>query len=340
MDRRAYLKTVGAGGAVALAGCLGGNTGGGETTTTSGDGGEGTTAGTTTSSGQQVIVAGTAPGFPPFEIKEGGELTGFDVELLEAVVGQTDYTFDGWREFEFDTLIPALTEDRIDVIAAAMTITDERDESIDFSDPYYEADQSILVRADGDFSPSSLDDLSGHPVGAQKGTTGESVVKSELVEAGKLEESNYKAYDNYTLAVQDLENGNIDAIVIDKPVAQTFQAQRQVSIAFTYETGERYGFGVREGDSARQQALNQGLQAVRDSGTYEELRKKGESKEKAARIANAQSNPDQEPSKKGGKGAKYEDRTKEELYQKAKEVGIEGRSKMNKQQLIDALNDE
>jgi polar amino acid transport system substrate-binding protein len=238
----------------------GGN--GSEDNASGGGGGETTT-----------ITAGTAPGFPPFEIKEGGELTGFDVELLEAVVAAAPgYELGGWQEFEFSGLIPALTNDRIDVIAAAMTITEERKQTIAFSDPYYEADQSVLVREGGDFSPQSLDDLGGHPIGAQKGTTGEDVVKTELIEAGTLNQSNYKAYGNYTLAVQDLQNNNIDAIVLDKPVAQTFQAQRDVTVAFTYETGEQYGFGLRDGDEDLTTAINEGLATVQDDGTYEELR--------------------------------------------------------------------
>ena len=128
--------------------------------------------------------------------------------------------------------------------------------------------------SDGDsgFMPSSLEDLSGHPVGAQKGTTGENVIQEELIQQGELDESDYKAYDNYTLAVQDLENGNIDAIVLDEPVGATFEDQRSVLVSFIYETGEMYGFGVRQGDSDRQQAVNEGLQAVRDNGTYEQLR--------------------------------------------------------------------
>ncbi|MFC7076442.1 basic amino acid ABC transporter substrate-binding protein [Haloarcula halophila] len=253
LSRRQYLTTVG-GSAVAfsVAGCMG-------------DGGSGGSGGS-----EPTITAGTAPGFPPFEMKEGGDLVGFDVDLLEAVVEETDYSFEGWEEFEFDSLIPALNNDNIDVIAAAMTITDDRDENIDFSDPYYSADQSIIVRADGDFSPGSLDDLSDRPIGAQKGTTGEGVVNEELV-GSRITEGQYNAYDNYVLAVQDLENGNIDAVVLDQPVAETFAANRPVSVAFVYETGERYGFGIREGDSDRQSALNDGLSTVRENGTYEEL---------------------------------------------------------------------
>jgi len=249
LSRRKYLTTVG-GTAVALsvAGC-------------SGDSG---------GDSAQTITAGTAPSFPPFEMKEDGELVGFDVDLLEAAVGQTDYEFDGWEEYEFDSLTPALVNENIDVIAAGMTINDDRDETIDFSDPYYSSDQAIVVRADGSFSPGSLSDLADRSIGAQKGTTGEEEVQSELV-GDEISESQYNAYDNYVLAVQDLQNGNVDAVVIDVPVADTFAANRPVEVAFVYETGEKFGFGVREGDEARQTALNEGLSTVREDGTYDEL---------------------------------------------------------------------
>lgn len=278
-DRRTYLKAVGSGSIVALAGlagCTGGN--GGQTTTTttanetttttSGT----TTAETTTTTAKKAIVAGTAPGFPPFEMKQGGNLVGFDVDLLEAVVGATDsYTLKGWQEFEFNSLIPALTNEKIDVIAAAMTITADRDKTIDFSDSYYSADQAILVQKDGSFQPTKLADLANHDVGAQKGTTGENVVQTKLVDTGDITQQQYHSYGNYVLAVLDLVNGNIDAVVVDTPVAQTFADEQPVTIAFTYQTGENYGFGIRQGDAELQTALNAGLKAVKDDGTYQQL---------------------------------------------------------------------
>ena len=94
-----------------------------------GDGGNGD------GNGEEVttLTAGTAPGFPPFEMKEGGDLVGFDIDLLEAVVENADgYELDGWEEFEFSSLIPALQNGNIDVIAAGMTINEKRDETIDF----------------------------------------------------------------------------------------------------------------------------------------------------------------------------------------------------------------
>ncbi|MEF8780802.1 MAG: basic amino acid ABC transporter substrate-binding protein [Haloferacaceae archaeon] len=247
VSRRTYLKLTGASsvaGVTATAGCLGG-------------GGE--------------LTPGTAPGFPPFEMIEDGELVGYDVDLLEAVVAETDYELGEWEEFEFSSLIPALQNDRIDVIAAAMTITDDRKESIAFSDPYYSADQSVLVREGGDFQPSSFDDFEGVTVGAQEGTTGAGVVEDELIAPETISEDAFSRYGNYVLAVQDLENGNIDAIVLDQPVAETFAAQRDVEVAFVFETGEQFGFGIRQDAADVQSALNDGLATVREDGTYEEI---------------------------------------------------------------------
>lgn len=252
LSRRQYLTTIG-GTAVTLsvAGCSG-NTGSGEGTNT------------------QTITAGTAPGFPPFEMKEDGELVGFDVDLLEAVIGQTDYTLSGWEEFEFDSLIPALNNNNIDVIAAGMTINDDRDQTIDFTDPYYTSNQAVVVRSDGDFSPEGLSDLADSQIGAQSGTTGEGVVQDELV-GNEISESQYSAYGNYVLAIEDLENGNTGAVMIDVPVAETFAANRPVEVAFVYETDEEFGFGVRSNADDLASSLNGGLSTVQDDGTYEEL---------------------------------------------------------------------
>lgn len=235
-----------------------------------GDSGSGDTS--TNGTGTEQIIAGTAPGFPPFEMMRNGELVGFDIDLLEAVIKQSDgYKLKSWQTFKFKSLIPALTHDKIDVIAAAMTITDKRDKTIDFTHPYYNADQSIIVRKDGSFTPSTLKDLSGHPIGAQSGTTGEGIAK-ELIKKGVITESNYNSYDSYVLAVQDLQNGNIDAVIVDKPVAKTFVQNRPVKIAFTTKTGERYGFGIRNNADDLQKSLNGGLAAVKDSGKYEKIR--------------------------------------------------------------------
>jgi len=272
MDRRAYVRALGAGGlAVGVAGCTGNGDGDGgfeiafeietgeeyglgvreddggrleavnsgleaaredgiydalyeeyiESGEDAGDVTEGADGGTDAGT----IVAGTAPGFAPFEFENSdGDLVGFDVELTEAIVARTDYEFGGFETFEFDSLIPALQDGNIDLVAAAMTITEERDEQIDFSDSYYEANQGVLVRSGADLEPDSREDLEGSVVGAQSGTTGEGEV-DKLIEDDIISEDDKRTYDNYELAVNDLESGNIDAVIIDVPVAENF-AQR------------------------------------------------------------------------------------------------------------------
>ena len=245
VDRRTYLKTVGAAaGTAVVAGCL--------------DGGD-----------ENVINPGTAPGFPPFEFTEDGELVGFDIDLAEEAIERAGYEVGEWTEVEFDSLIPSLTEGNIDLIAAAMTITDDRAEQIAFSDAYYESDQAILVRDDGEFDLESTDDLAGLRVGAQSGTTGRDEV-NELIDEGVVDEDDFRQYDNYTLAVDDLESENVDALVIDIPVARNFADSRAVEIAFIIETGEEFGLGMRQDDD-RVADINAALAEMQDDGTYDDL---------------------------------------------------------------------
>lgn len=246
MDRRAYLKTVGAvGTTAAVAGCSGGG------------------------SDTETIVPGTNPGFPPFEYTQDGELVGFDIELAEELIERAGYEVGDWREIAFESLIPSVLDGDIDLIAAGMTIGPDRQEQIDFTDPYWESNQAVLVQEGGDFQPGAVEDLEGARVGAQGGTTGESEAES-LVEDGLVAEDDLRRYDNYTLAAQDLENGNVDAVIVDEPVAQSFAGDRAVAIAFVIETGEQFGMGMRP-DDERLSDLNEALAAVREDGTYDDL---------------------------------------------------------------------
>ena len=275
MDRRAYIATVGSVGAsVALAGC-GGDGGDGADGSDGADGGDGD--GSDGSDGgdggddgaTETIVPGTASGFPPFEYTQDGELVGFDVALAEEVIERAGYEVGEWVDIEFDSLIPSLRAGDMDLVAAAMTITEDRDEAIDFTDPYWESNQAVLVQEGGDFQPESVEDLEGVRVGAQSGTTGEDEVNA-LLDEGIVAESDVRVYDNYTLAVQDLENGNVDAVVIDIPVARNFAASRSVAVAFEIETGEQFGLGMREDDD-RIADINEALAAVQEDGTYDDL---------------------------------------------------------------------
>jgi len=221
----------------------------------------------------EVITVGTSADFPPFEYidEETGEIIGFDIDLIKAVLEDQGYDEVEVVDQDFDTLIPSLEAGELDVVAAALTITEERQERVDFTDPYYEADQSILVREGEEGDVNSFEDMEGMKVGSQSGTTGEGVVESELVDTGIIDAGDHERYDRYDRAVSDLRDERIDAVVIDKPVAETFEAAQPVEIAFIHETGEEYAFAVQEGNDELREDLNEGIENVQDDSTYDEI---------------------------------------------------------------------
>jgi polar amino acid transport system substrate-binding protein len=205
------------------------------------------------------VIIGTSADFPPFEyLDDDGNIIGFDIDMTKGILENLGYNVEV-KDITFDSLIPSLQTGKIDVIAAAMTITSEREEQVDFTNPYYEADQSVLVVDSSTFELNNTIDLQNYTVGSQTGTTGAAWVEEHLVENGSMSEQNFSRYDTYTLAVLDLINENIDAVVLDKPVAEAFVANRDVKIIDTIITGESYGLAVEQGNTDLLAELNQGL---------------------------------------------------------------------------------
>ncbi|MFP4000412.1 MAG: basic amino acid ABC transporter substrate-binding protein [Thermoplasmata archaeon] len=222
---------------------------------------------------EETIVIGTSADFPPFEYvdEETGDIIGFDIELIKDVLEDQGYDDVEVEDQDFGTLIPSLESGELDIVAAALTITEERQERVDFTDPYYEADQSILVREGMEDDINAFEDLSGMEVGSQSGTTGEGVVESELVETGIISDEDHERYDRYDRAVSDLRDERIDAVVIDSPVAESFREAQPVEVAFIHETGERYAFAVQEDEDDFREELNAGIENVQDSQTWDDL---------------------------------------------------------------------
>ena len=224
------------------------------------------------------IIIGTSADFPPFEYTDtDGTIIGFDIEMVTKILTDAGYTVEA-QDIAFDSLIASLQADKIDVIAAAMTITDERDEQIDFSDPYYEADQSALIMTDSGVEINESDEIEDFKtsianltIGAQTGTTGASWVQENLVDTEMMDEDNFNQYETYTLAILDLENRNIDIIILDKPVAQAFAEDEDMGVAYTIITEESYGLGVREGDTELLADINEGLADLIGSEDWTEL---------------------------------------------------------------------
>jgi len=219
------------------------------------------------------IIVGTSADFPPFEYKATNQtIVGFDIDLIKKVLTDQGYTVEV-QDIGFDSLIPALQQGKIDVIAAAMTIDDERKLQVDFSNPYYDSNQTVLVKVGGGVNITTIEDLKNYTVGAQTGSTGWAWVNDTLVATGKLSSAKFRSYDLYTDAVADLIIGpsRVGAVVIDTPVAHAFENNGNVKIAFNITTNESYGFAVKKGDTALVNKINTGLTAVMATTYWEEL---------------------------------------------------------------------
>lgn len=216
----------------------------------------------------RTVTVGTSADFPPFEYIENGQFVGFDMDLMREIAKIAGFELK-FVDMSFDSLIPALRAGQIDVAAAAMTITEERKKVVDFSMPYWSADQSIIVKADSDFTITVL--FGKYRIGVQTGTTGDLWCTENLVEKGLLPERNLKRYDTFILALSDLLNGNIDAIVLDSPVANRFAATKPVKVVGIIVTGEQYGIAVRKGNKELLDKINQALKTLIETGKINEL---------------------------------------------------------------------
>ncbi len=222
------------------------------------------------SKGEKCLRVGTSPDFPPFEyVAKNGSIVGFDMDLIKLAAHKAGYKCVKIVSMDFDALIPALQQGKIDVIAAGMTITPEREKVVAFTIPYWEVDQAVIVSKTGNFRPKKLEDLAGKTVGVETGTTAADYLKKYVKEHNV--NIKIKEYSSYVLAVQDLVNGRIDAVMLDVPVAKMFTKKYPVVIAFVVKTGEKYGFAVRKSDTELLNKLNQALKEIMNSPEWNKL---------------------------------------------------------------------
>jgi len=208
--------------------------------------------------------------YAPFEFEDSSTetgYTGFDVDLVGAIAEKLDLTL-AVQDVSFEALTSGtvLVSQTCDIGASAMTITDERKANLDFSDPYYDSLQSLLVRADSGIE--SIDDLAGKTVGVQQGTTGETYTTENAPD--DTEVIRYPSDGELWPAIQA---GNIDAILQDQPVnIEHERADATYTIVEEYNTDESYGFAFAKGEKDELiEAVNAALQELRDDGTYQEI---------------------------------------------------------------------
>jgi polar amino acid transport system substrate-binding protein len=204
--------------------------------------------------------------YKPFEYEDNGEITGFDMELMQAIADDLGLTFEpnaiGFDPIQSGT---ALSSNQCDVAASAITITEERKANLDFSDPYYDAKQSLLTLADSGIT--TLTDLSGKALGVQSATTGEQYARDNAPS-----DADITAFENPGDLFTALQANQIQAVLQDLPVNADYARNNDnAQVVETYDTGEQYGFAVKKGNTALLDAINGALQDVRDSGTYDTL---------------------------------------------------------------------
>jgi polar amino acid transport system substrate-binding protein len=226
-----------------------------------------------TSEDTNKIIIGTSADYPPFEFVAGnGTIVGFDIDLIKKILIDQGYTVEV-QDIAFDSLIGSLETNKVDVIAAAMTIDAEREQRVDFSNPYYDANQSVIVDTGSGVNITNVSSLGNYKIGAQTGTTGWSWINDTLVATGILDEADFRSYEVVNPdAINDLRTGQPDrvaALIIDSPVAEAFtRLYNDVRIVFNITTNESYGFAVRNGDSELLSAINEGLAAAMNDTAY------------------------------------------------------------------------
>jgi ABC-type amino acid transport substrate-binding protein len=217
-------------------------------------------------------IAVTEPTFPPFDqTDEDGNIVGFDMDLLNAIAEDQGFKVE-YMSMGFDALIPALEADNADIIAAGMNAEDPaRQAKVDFSDTYYDSGLVLMVTEDS--AITSWDDLTADmKVSSQIGTTGGDKAQ-ELADAGTIAEA--VILDQFTTCVTQLKNGDVQAVIIDKPVAEAYIAkQGGVKIVGDTVNAESYGFAVQKGNDELREKINAGLKNVIENGTYDELKAK------------------------------------------------------------------
>ena len=214
-----------------------------------------------------VLTVGTNAEFPPFEyVDDNGEADGFDIALIKAIGEKLGVAVEV-ENMEFDSLVASIGN-KIDVAIAGMTVTDERKESVDFSNAYYDALQYVIVPEGSEIT--SFDDLAGKTIGVQLGTTGD-IIASDDVEGATVSQYN-KAVD----AVNDLLNGRVDCVIVDKNPAQVFEAQFAGQVKaldgaqFDFEV-ENYAIALPKDDTVLAEQVNAALEEIKADGTFDKL---------------------------------------------------------------------
>ena len=210
------------------------------------------------------LIMSTNAAFPPYEMTtDSGEFEGIDIETAQAIADKLgpELQID---DMDFDAGLLAVQQGKSDMVMAGVTVTDERQNVMDFTDSYATGIQSIIVKEDSDIA--SVDDLAGKKIGTQRGTTG------YLYCSDDFGDENVVAYDDGLTAVQMLNNGQVDCVVIDNAPAKEFIAANPgLKLLDTAYVEESYAIGIGKGNTELKDAINTALEELKADGTLQAI---------------------------------------------------------------------
>lgn len=210
------------------------------------------------------LIMSTNAAFPPYEMTtDSGEFEGIDIETAQAIADKLGLELQ-IDDMDFDAALLAVQQGKSDMVMAGVTVTDERQNVMDFTDSYATGIQSIIVKEDSDIA--SVDDLAGKKIGTQRGTTG------YLYCSDDFGDENVVAYDDGLTAVQMLNNGQVDCVVIDNAPAKEFIAANPgLKLLDTAYVEEDYAIGIGKGNTELKDAINTALEELKADGTLQAI---------------------------------------------------------------------
>lgn len=217
---------------------------------------------------RDVLIVGTNTPFPPFEMRKGEEVVGFDIDLAKLIAEALERKL-VLKDFgEFDALLPAVESGSLDIAISSITIRDDRKEVVSFSDAYFESAQAILTTKKSPLVYAGDPAIFyGLRVGYQEGTTSQFWVEEFVKNASLI------PFGDLSVGLQLLTAGSVDVVVLDEPAAVNFaKANHNLRVAGKIETGEEYGVVVAKGDPKKLlPAINQVIKEMRETGEYDQL---------------------------------------------------------------------
>ncbi len=217
----------------------------------------------------KVYAVGTDAAYAPFESQnEKGEIVGLTIDVVTAAAKKAGIEVK-FVNTPWEGIFNSLQQGDRDMLASSITITDERKQTMDFTVPYFDANQLIAVKANS--KVAKFDDLKKLKVGVQTGTTGDEVVTKQQ---GK-NSTNIKRFESTPLALKELEAGGVDAVVADNGVVINYVANNAgakfKTVSDTAFAPEQYGFAVKKGNTELLGLLNKGLTDMKADGTYDQI---------------------------------------------------------------------